>query len=85
MIDTIAIVMIGYLNGNPCSPIAETYYTFDNSKGEYYCYVEKDEDILITEEWVKAHDEYWEKSITKIVEKKGDCDQDYKIYIRIFN
>ena len=48
----------------------ETYYAFDNSKGEYYCYVEIDEDIVRTKEWAEAREEYWEAFKTKVVEIK---------------
>ena len=73
MIDTVEIVTIEYYMDEPCSPITRTFYSFDNSKGEYYCYVMKDEDILVTKEWIVAHDEYWEKSKVKTVVKEGNC------------
>ena len=74
MIDTIEIVTYEYSIGEPCSPVTKTFYSFDNSKGEYYCYVMKDEDILVTKEWIKAHDEYYEKSQTKVTIEERKCD-----------
>jgi hypothetical protein len=32
----------------------ETYFTFDNIKGEYYCHVEIDEYIVSTKEWAEG-------------------------------
>ena len=74
MIDTIEIVVIEYYMDWPCSPITNTYYAFDNSKGEYYCYVIKDEDIQVTKEWIKAKNEYYEKSKTKVEIEERKCD-----------
>lgn len=73
MIDTVEIVTYEYSMDEPCSPITKTFYSFDNSKGEFYCYVMKDEDIPVTKEWIVAHDEYWEKSKTKVIVEEGDC------------
>jgi hypothetical protein len=73
MMDTIEIVIIEHYVDNPCSPITKTFYSFDNSKGEYYCYVEKDEDIPVTKEWVVAQEEYWKKSKTKTTIEKREC------------
>jgi hypothetical protein len=73
MIDTIEVVTTEYFMDDPCSPITNTYYAFDNSKGEFYCYVIVDEDIPITKEWIKAHDEYYEKSKVKVEVEERDC------------
>ena len=73
MIDTIEIVTYEYSIGEPCSPVTKTFYSFDNSKGEYYCYVMRDKDILVTKEWIIANDEYWEKSKIKVIVEEGDC------------
>lgn len=85
MVDTIEVVYIEYYADEPCSPITETHYAFDNSKGEYYCYVMKDEDIPVTKEWIVAQNEYWEASKVKVVVKKGKCNwiglQSFNSYI----
>ena len=73
MIDTIEIVTYEYYVDEPCSDTTKTFYSFDNSKGEYYCYVMRDEDILVTKEWIVAHDEYWEKSKINTIVEEGDC------------
>jgi hypothetical protein len=73
MIDTIEVVTYEYYMDEPCSDTTKTFYSFDNSKGEYYCYVVVDEDIPITKEWIKAHDEYYEKSKVKVEVEKGKC------------
>jgi hypothetical protein len=73
MIDTIKIVTIEYSMDDPCADTTNTFYSFDNSKGEYYCYVMRDEDIPITKEWIVAHDEYWKKSQTKVIVEEGNC------------
>jgi hypothetical protein len=51
----------------------ETHYIFDNTRGEYNCYIDKDEDIVCTKEWVKAREEYLEASKIKEIKYRGKC------------
>ena len=67
------IVETEYLTMDFCGPRIETYYSFDNSKGQYYCYVDIDEDISRTTDWYTARREYIEASKVKVVEKKSNC------------
>lgn len=69
---TIEYFSLAFVN-DTCSARTETYYMFDNSRGEYYCYVDRDEDVLQTIEWAIAREAYWEASKVKVIEYKENC------------